>query len=298
MWRYVVFSLILPCAVAYSSDTLRAIILTDDQLQSLEQNFSLFETELIQQKNKNEWDEKLAELNSSQAIWLKNKWLGKLAQLANPTVHQQQWVSMQLSSTESLMMINPEHPGRLINLVDIAQQAKATQIHWQINQQEIQFTRDWENKTWHWPQLLSSEDFVTKKAIKQWLNNLSPRQATQVAESFWTVALELPSNNNQILAILAKRAQSGELYQRLWQRPADEFSYQALAGLSVVLDEHQAMQQSILASQNKSLLSQAFFILAAEYTHLAEAQYTLLRALDQPSKKWYVAAVLNKVQDI
>jgi hypothetical protein len=298
MWRYVIFSLMLPFTVVHSSDSAKSIVLIDSELQSLEQNFNPSDIDLIQQQHSFDWAGKLAGLNSSQAIWLKNKWLKKLSQLAKPNTQQQKWVFEQLSSTETLVMANPEHPSRPFNIVDIAQQAKATQLHWQINKREILLTQDWENKTWDWEKLLVSSDLVTKKAINQWLNKLSLSLATQVADSFWNIALDLPSNNNQILATLAKKAQSDELYQLLWQNTADEYSYQALASLPAVLDEHHAMQQSILAAQNPPLASQAFFILAAQYGHLAEAQQILLEALGQPSKKWQVAAVLSKVQDV
>ena len=274
-----------------------AIQTSDAQLDELRLAFKQQNLNMVLNQSKGQLDKHLKDLSPSQVIWLKHQWLRKLSVLTQPSAEQQLWLENQLASKESLTIANPEHPNQHLVIIDIARQAKATLMHWQINQQVEQLQLIWDSSQWDWGKVLSAQNRISRRALKQWLQNINEQQAQQVAEHYLGSAKDIPQANNELLANLAVEAKSVELLALLWQQPADEYSYQALSKLSSLFDDYQVVEQLALAVNNKDIQSQALFAMASRYSSNNKAQEVLSLALDEPDLKWRVAAVLSKVRD-
>ncbi|MFT4937491.1 MAG: hypothetical protein ACI88A_000508 [Paraglaciecola sp.] len=292
------FLQVLGCvAMMVCSHTAAAIQLTDAQLDELRLGFEQQSLNAVLHESTGQLYKHLQGLSPSQAIWLKHQWLRKLSTLTQPSAEQQRWLENQLISTELLTIANPDHPNQQLVIIDIARQAKATSMHWQINQHVEQLQTAWDTSQWDWQQVLQAQDRVSRHALKQWLQNVNERRAQQVAEDYLKAARDIPQANNQLLATLGIKAKSPELLALLWQQPADEYSYVALSKLPSMLDDYQVVEQLVLALKNKDIQSQALFTMASRYSSNSKVQQVLSMALDEPELKWRAAAVLSKVRD-
>ncbi|MFT5674389.1 MAG: hypothetical protein ACI808_000308 [Paraglaciecola sp.] len=282
--------------ICYSHSAL-AIQTSEAQLDELRRTFKQQSLNVVLDESKGQLDKHLKGLSPSQTIWLKHQWLRKLSVLTQPSTEQQLWLENQLASKESLTVANPDHPNQQLVIIDIARQAKATLMHWQINLHVEQLQLLWDSSHWEWGKVLSAQDRISRRALKQWLQNINEQQAQQVAEHYLVSAKDILQTNNELLANLAVEAKSVELLALLWQRPADEYSYQALSKLSSLFDDYQVVEQLALAVNNKDIQSQALFALASRYSSNNKAQEVLSLALDEPDLKWRAVAVLSKVRD-
>lgn len=274
-----------------------AIQTTALELNELKQAFEQQTLNMVFYESQGRLDKYLSELSANQSIWLKQQWLSRLATLTHPSAEQQAWLEKQIVSQEALTIANPDHPTQLLSVINIAQQAKTSQQHWEINQQVRLFEKRWGTHEWRWQDVISPKNILVQKAFKQWISGAEETVAGQVARGYLTLLEGPMQSDNRLLALLAEYSKSGELYAHLWQNNADEYTYQALAKLPAVFEESAVIEQVVKANTNRKLQSQALFLLAERYSHDRKAQQTLLAALDDPEAKWLTAAVLNKISD-
>jgi hypothetical protein len=294
MSRTVILTLVLTLCCASAA---KGIHITDEGLTELKSMFDTQHVEAILLESNQQLNLRLAGLDSSQSIWLKQLWLRRLAQVTHPSASQQRWLAQQTSSEEVLSTRNPEHPQQSLRVVDIARQAKTTGLHWQINQAVEQLQAAWEGNNWDWQSLFSKQDLVSRRAFQQWLQGAGEQQAQQVAEQYLIVAEHGSTTSNELLANVAVAAKSPALLALLWQQTADQHSYQALAKLPSLLADYQAVEQLALALKNTDIQSQALYSLASRYSSHKQAQALLIAALQQSDSKWQAVAVLSKVRD-
>lgn len=229
-------------------------------------------------------------------IWLASQKLKQLRSLSHPTSTDIEWVVKQRSREETLEIRNADHPDKLMTIVDLSQEAAATEYFWLVNSRAMEMANQWQRGEWNWPTDISTVDRVEKAAMLTWINSLDKNKLLAVAKSYEDAMLANPVDSNQLLAILALETQSSFLFRILWQQPADQFSHMALQKITE-LEDYQAITQTIQALENPSLQSQALLLLSKNYVHDEEVQQKLVEALNSEELQWHAAMAMKAVQN-
>lgn len=243
-------------------------------------------------------DQFLSTLAPLERVLQTNLWLSHLARLASPSEQQRLWARSMLKSQDKLTTPNEDHPGRQIEVVNIAAQANATLTIWRINEVKTSLYQGWLKGSIDWSSWFSGYSRVQEAALISLLKELPVEQLQVFSDDVLLPRLSMLTGSNQIAAALATRINSVEVAQHLFTRKADEFSYQTLRVLPQYFGTDSAIQILTIALNNKSLNSQAILMLAGDYLHDPKAQSLMLDLLKDPKTQWLAAAALSKTQDV
>ncbi|MFC3094391.1 hypothetical protein DRW07_14115 [Alteromonas sediminis] len=228
-------------------------------------------------------------------IWHQHLRLHRLAKSEVVSVNEQTWVSSLLSTEAILSVPNPDHPNQQLVVVDIAKQASAVKILWEMKSMAEDIERQWQYGSLDWKNVVLHQD--KSRAMRWWLTTISTARAEQVAEHAIQQGIEYVSVNNAMLSALIQQSRSPVLMQYLWANTPDAFTYQVLQQVPNQLNEADAIEQLIVASRNQPLASQAIMLLAKHYSHNQKAQMFLQSALNDPQLQWLTAAAVGMLKD-
>lgn len=224
--------------------------------------------------------------------------LQQLSDIKQPHEKLRNWVEYYTNSRLQLTSRQKEHPEQSIVLVDIARAAKNTQLQWQIFALQEEIADLWQSGSFDWYSLMDSTSDLKVRALDRWLSELDAATIDNVAAHFLQQVDISQLSNNQVLARLIQSSHSTELLEKLWSRPADQYSYMILQQLPHWDVPYVAINQTIKATSNKALQSQAFLSLAKNYSQDEYAQKTILEALNNKDSQWHAVMTLSLISDV
>jgi len=286
--KYIFFSLsLLSVFSSFASQ------ITQAQLINAEQQVNKLELNLLTKMN--ELKVQFAELPSVEAKILAKSQLLILLSQQLPTEEQRTWVLEQYNSNDSLQLANPDHPEQLIEVLNIARQARVTEFEWQVIQEAKTLYSHWSAQNWRWPLFIKSPTELEYRGLAKAI--LLADELTINCLQQGLVKQELSSASNRLLAILIKEKANSLLLKQLWLNPSDQYSYQVLQHITPLLSTKEAIEHLALASENDKLASQSILLLAKNFQHHDTAQKFLLQKLQHPKTAWFVAAALSQTND-
>ena len=237
----------------------------------------------------------IANLSSIEEQLLAKSQLLTLLSLQLPTEEQRAWVLEQYHSIDNLTIANPDHPKQLIEIINIARQARNTELEWKIINEGIIIQNNLSVQNWHWPLFVKAPTEIEYRALAKKILVVDELTISWLQQQLIEQALTKASN--RLLAILIKRRSNPLLLHQLWQNPSDEYSYQVLQHIPSLLSLEKAIEQLTLACENDKLESQALLLLVKHFQHHDKAQSFLLKKLQQPKSAWYAAAALSQASN-
>ncbi len=287
--KLILFSLLLLVTIGCSANTL-----TQAQLSKAELQVSKLELKkLIMDIDK--LTHQLGLLTSSEgSITAKSQALILLSQL-QPTSEQQYWVLEQSNSKEVLKVTNVDHPEQLLEIVNIARQARNTQFQWQVNQKVENFEAQWLINNWQWGEFTQNPTELDYRALAKGVKNADKQTIGWLQEQLIEQAIK--ETSNRLLAILISGRNNPLLLTLLWHNSSDQYSYKVLQQLNTLLPPEQAIKQLTQASDNDKLLSQSLLLLSKHYQHNEMAQDFLIKKLQQSKSAWHAATALSQTSN-
>jgi len=285
--KYILFSLLIVFTSSASQVSQTQLLNVEQQVNKLD--FNLFinnMSSLALQLNKAS--------SSEEVVLIKSRLLTLLSQ-QQPNDEQESWVLEQSNSNENLQLVNPDHPEQLLEIINIARQAKNTLFQWQVIQQTKNIFEQWQVQNWHWQLFIEASTELDYQALTKAIVKIDELTIDWLQQQLEEQALKTASN--RLLAILIKGKSNPILLKQLWKNPADQYSYQLLQHLKTILPTEKAIEQLILASENDKLISQSLLLLTTNYQHNERAQHFLIKKLQQPRTAWYAAAVLSQASN-
>ena len=171
------------------------------QLINAEQQVNKLELNLLKIKM-NELKVQLADLPSVEAQMLAKSQLLILLSQQLPTEEQQTWVLEQYNSNDSLQLANPDHPEQLIEVLNIARQARVTEFDWQVIQEAKTLYSHWSAQNWSWPLFIKSPTEREYRGLAKAISMADELTINWLQQRL--VEQELSSASNRLLAILLK----------------------------------------------------------------------------------------------
>lgn len=285
---------IIACAVLLTTNTVASIEIDDQTLAQAQKNSQTIDIAHALKSPKN-IQQILNQQHSLADKVLTSAALLKALKIKEPTAEQKSWVEKLTQSDDVLHIENPDHPNQLIEVVNIARQAKNTKMQWQINNQAVAMKEQWLNQDWQWQSFIeraSQLDYLTLgKALKNIDINTINWLQTELKQQ------DIDNISPQLIALLIDRKMDTSLIEHLWQLPNDQYSYQVLQLLPERLASEQAIAQIIKASENSALTSQALVLLAKHYSDQEITQNYLLEQLIDEQNKWHAASAITYVQN-
>jgi len=284
--KQILFSLLLLAVQTSAADEINQTQLfsAEQQANKLSYNLLIKDIEALKKQLKDL-------VYPQEKIIVKSRVLTLLSQ-QQPSDEQKAWVVAQVNSSENLKLLNSDHPKHVIEVVNIARQAKNTLFQWQINKKQDNYYQQWLNQNWHWELFISSATELEYKAFSQAIVTTDELTIDWLQQQL--IGEGLTQANNRLLALLTSRKSNLILLNQLWKNPSDQYSYQVLQQIKEILSSEQAIEQLVLASENDKLISQSLFLLATNFQYDEQAQKFLLTKLQQPSSAWYAAAALSQ----
>ncbi len=285
--KYILFSLLI-VFTSYASQ------ISQTQLLNVEQQVHKVDFDLLI-SNISALEFQLKKSSSTEEkVLIKSQLLTLLSQ-QQPTNEQESWVLEQQNSKESLQLANPDHPEQLLEIINIARQAKNTQFQWKVTQKEQDILNQWLTQNWRWQPFLDNPTELDYKALAEAITKTDELTIDWLQQQLTKQALE--NTSNRLLAILTMGKSNPLLLKQLWQNPADQYSYQVLQHLKTILPMEKAIEQMELASKNDKLISQSLLLLTKNYQHHERAQQFLIKKLQQPNSAWHAATALSQASN-
>ncbi|OAN16922.1 hypothetical protein A3K86_08250 [Photobacterium jeanii] len=138
--------------------------------------------------------------------------------------------------------------------------------HWEHELQADDMMRKAESGTLQLSKWLTLNQTTQKQRRDLFLErvkDLSPQAIDKLVAQFATDSQLLWLPDNAIIASLAAHSGDDEMYQLLWRRRSDHYSYQELNRLASLAPQPDALTQLMAATMNPSLKQQAFKTLIA-----------------------------------
>jgi len=220
----------------------------------------------------------------------------KLLAAQMPKPGQKEWVNKQLSSSLMLTSENPDHPEQQITLINIAGLAKATSMHWQVQQVSLEQQADIVGQQWDWASF-DQGNLIIQRALVHTIEAISPQLLTQLQYSLINQAF-LSKATNRTLATLLTGQPNLALAQQLFSNPADEFSYQQLSQIDSAFPELQAIKLLTTAVKNNALQSMSLLTLSTKYAHNKNVRDTLILHLKNKESAWLAASAISQTKNI
>ena len=245
--------------------------------------------------NMNKVEQQLAKLTTVEEKTMAQSTLLKLLSQLAPNDEQRAWVTKLTNSAATLHIANQDHPEQLLEIINIARQAKNTQFSWQVNQKANIISSKWLRQDWHWQPLLSAPSEVEYQAIDKATAKVDGLTINWLQQQL--ISQGLASASNRLLVLLIKHKSNTKLLTQLWRNPSDEYSYQLLQQLNTLFPAEQVITQLMQASNNKELLSQSLMLLAKNFQHHDKAQQFLIKKLQQADSAWHAATALSQTSN-
>lgn len=234
----------------------------------------------------------LQNVDQVQNTLLTHLWLQELSILEELSTVQKLWINTLIDKQQTLSTTFLDHPNKAVTLIDISKQAKATLELVKINQLKSAIDDLWESSNFNWQTWMS--DSSRLRALIAWLEQQDSVSIASVERFLQnTTTEELPNNN--VLMLLALKQPNGQLFERLWQRPIDEFTYLTLQQIPSFLEENLAVEQLVNASALQNLNSQTLLSLATNYPKNSKSQNTIRSSLTKANQKWNGLMALSKM---
>lgn len=218
-----------------------------------------------------------------------------------PFVNSEIWLTEQLTSNEQLQMASVDHPEKLLTIASVANQARATLLHNQVQRQAKSYQDKIAIQDWQWQQFIADATNQDYMALAIACEKLSE------ADQQWLKAslIESPTfadvNNQLLITLLSASKQPNtplvinteqQLFNKLMTNGADQYSYQAIPLMAKRLPNTLAVDSFKLAAKNKPLTSAVLNQLATKFADHQNAQQYLLTQLNDKSVSFLAAAAI------
>lgn len=218
-----------------------------------------------------------------------------------PFANSEVWLTEQLTSSEQLQMASVDHPEKLSTVASIANQARATLLHNQVQRQAKSYQDKIAIQDWQWPQFIAgatNQDYMALASAceklsendQQWLKAglIDSPTFDEASNQLLITLLSATKQPNTLLAINTEQ----QLFNKLMTNGADQYSYQAIPLMAKRLPNTLAVDSFKLAAKNKPLTSAVLNQLATKFAEHQNARQYLLTQLNDKSASFLAAAAI------
>lgn len=287
------FTLIITLLVCFTG---RASDLNEASLKQQIDLLSHLKNSVTRFDSVNDFDAPVETLTTNQQIILRYLWLDVLANQTHLNEAQFRWIKTLTETDLVLRGSLLDHPNSEVTLINIPESAKSALRLIDINQQEQEFERHWQNNDLDWTLWLAPQSNHYHGFIN-WLKMQTVEEYAQLSSQWLKLGVVQTLPDNNALLIILTKLPSIELANQLLSREVDQYTRQFIQRLPSLPLYYDGVQLLAIGLDKPALSSQTLVTLAKHYDHQHQAQDLLLSALDSDQHKWHVMAVLEKISD-
>ena len=133
------------------------------------------------------------------------------------------------------------------------------------------------------------------QAIAKAMESASEQQLSWLVKEVENLPAEQVSN--RLIAIISRFQTEPNLVNKVWPKPADEYSYQLLQQVPMLFEPASAIKLLQQASTNKMLSSQALMLLTKHFADEDASQQFVLKQLQNKDNQWHAAMAARQIKD-
>ena len=237
-------------------------------------------------------EENIRQHSKTEQVLLRSRGLKLLSSLT-PTPQQQQWVKDQLRFEGVIEIVDGDHRGQTLEVVNIQRQAQGVLSLWAIHQQANQYWQAWDNRDWSWPHFHQANTPNKHQALATAMEKIDAAGLSWLVQSLVGSEARV---DNQTLFLIARSSRHPGLMLRQWQQPPDAYTYKLIQLLPELMPPQQAIHLLQQASVNEKLRSQTYLLMAKHYSAVSQVQRFLLDGLQREHSQWDAAMALSKMK--